>query len=122
MNKFAQKNIKFPTYEDTTQNINVENQRFKCLRLVCSTEGGNLKKRLPSPPHIEYAHFTNTGLFYFNFKILSNVVGGKFLKFWSSKNFFSGHVRSRTKFGPDRLNSFDVYWIPTNRHPDKQYI
>ena len=45
LNKFAQ----FPTYEDTTQNIDVENQRFTCLRLVCSTEGREFLKRLPPP-------------------------------------------------------------------------
>ena len=24
------------------------------------------------------------------------------------------------KFGPDRFSRFDVYWIQTNRHPDRQ--
>ncbi len=27
-------------------------------------------------------------------------------------------MRSRTK-GPNRFSRFDVYWIQTNRHPDK---
>ena len=27
---------------------------------------------------------------------------------------------SHKKFGPDRFSPFDVYWIQTNRHPDKQ--
>ena len=33
-----------------------------------------------------------------------------------------GHVRSNTKFGPDRFSRFDVYCIQTNGHPDKQSI
>ena len=27
---------------------------------------------------------------------------------------------SHKKFGPDRFSHFDVYWIQTNRHPDRQ--
>ena len=27
---------------------------------------------------------------------------------------------SHKKFGPDRFSRFDVYWIQTNRHPNKQ--
>ena len=34
-------------------------------------------------------------------------------------NLSQGHVRSHPKFGPDRFSHFDVYWIQTNRHPDK---
>ena len=33
-----------------------------------------------------------------------------------------GHVRSHTKFGPDRFTLFDVYWIQTDRQTDKQSI
>ena len=36
------------------------------------------------------------------------------------------YTRSHTKFGPDRLSRFDVYWIQTNkqtpRQTDRQYI
>ena len=32
-------------------------------------------------------------------------------------NLHWGHVRSHTKFGPDRFSRFDVYWIQTNKHP-----
>jgi len=39
----------------------------------------------------------------------------KFLKFWSFINLPWGHVRSHTKFWPDRFSRFDVYWIQTNR-------
>ena len=28
-------------------------------------------------------------------------------------------MRSHVKFGTDRFGCFDVYWIQTNRHPDK---
>ena len=27
---------------------------------------------------------------------------------------------SHKKFGPDRFSRFDVYWIQTDRHPDRQ--
>ena len=40
---------------------------------------------------------------------------GKFLKCLSSINLPWGHVRSYTKFRPDRLSRFDVFWIQTNR-------
>ena len=51
------------------------------------------------------------------FKILQ-----KILKFWSFINLPWGHVRSHTKFGPDRSSRFDVYWIQTNRQTDKQRL
>ena len=31
-----------------------------------------------------------------------------------------GHVRSHTKFGPDRFSRFDVYWTQTDGHPNRQ--
>jgi len=34
-------------------------------------------------------------------------------------NLTCGHVMSHKKFGYDRFSRFDVYWIQTNRHPDK---
>ena len=40
--------------------------------------------------------------------------------FWASLNLSSGHVRSHKKFGPNRFSRFDVYWIQTNRQPNKQ--
>ena len=50
----------------------------------------------------------------------SNFDGGKFLKIRSSINLPWGHVMSHKKFGPDRFSRFDVYWIQTNKHPNKQ--
>jgi len=35
--------------------------------------------------------------------------------FLSFINLPCGHVMSLKKFGPDRFNRFDVYWIQTNR-------
>ena len=29
-------------------------------------------------------------------------------------------MMSHKKFGPDRFSRFDVYWIQTNKHPDRQ--
>ena len=43
-----------------------------------------------------------------------------FFKFLSFINLSCGHVMSHKKFGPDRFSCFDVYWIQTNRHPNKQ--
>ena len=43
-----------------------------------------------------------------------------FLKFVSFINLPCGHVLSHTKFGPDRFSRFDVYWIQTNRHTNRQ--
>ena len=31
-----------------------------------------------------------------------------------------GPLRPHTKFGPDRLSRFDVYWIQTNKQTDRQ--
>ena len=31
-----------------------------------------------------------------------------------------GTFEVHTKFGPDRFSRFDVYWIQTDRHPDRQ--
>ena len=44
----------------------------------------------------------------------------KFFKFLSFINLPWGHARSQKKFGPNRLSRFDVYWIQTNKHPDRQ--
>jgi len=33
-----------------------------------------------------------------------------------------GHVRSYTKFGPDRFSRFQVYWIQTDRQRPAKYI
>ena len=41
----------------------------------------------------------------------SNFDGDKYLKFWPFINLPWGHARSHKKFGPDRFNRFDVYWI-----------
>ena len=41
-------------------------------------------------------------------------------KIRSSINLPWGHARSHTKFGPDRFNRLDVYWIQTNRETYKQ--
>ena len=46
-------------------------------------------------------------------------VRGNFLKIRSSIDLSWGHVRSEKKFGPDRFGRFDVYWIQTNKHPDR---
>jgi len=43
-----------------------------------------------------------------------------FLKFLSFINLPCGHVMSHKKIGPDRFSRFDVYWIKTNRHPNRQ--
>ena len=42
-------------------------------------------------------------------------VGGKFLKFWSSITLSWGHVKSHTKFWPDRYSRVEVYLITNNR-------
>ena len=34
--------------------------------------------------------------------------------------FTMGHVRSHTKFRPDRFSRFDVFWIRTDKHTPKQ--
>ena len=36
------------------------------------------------------------------------------------KLFLGSHMRSHTKFGSNRFSRFDVYWIQTISHPDKQ--
>ena len=41
-----------------------------------------------------------------------------FLKFLSFIILPCGHVMSHKKFGPDRFNRFDVYWIQTNKQTD----
>ena len=46
----------------------------------------------------------------------------KFLSFWASINLPWGHLWSHTKFGHYRLSCFYVYWIQTDRHPDKQSV
>ena len=43
-----------------------------------------------------------------------NFVRGK------STNLHWGHARSPNKFGPNRFSRFDVYWIQTDRQPDRQ--
>jgi len=48
------------------------------------------------------------------------VLGTNFCEFLSFINLPCGHVMSHTKFGPDRFSRFDVYWIQTDRHPDKK--
>jgi len=40
--------------------------------------------------------------------------------FLSFINLSCGHVMSHKKFGPDQFSRFDVYWIQTNRHPNRQ--
>ena len=45
----------------------------------------------------------------------SNFVLGQFLQFWSSMNLSWGHVRSHTKFSPNRFSCYDVHWIQTDR-------
>ena len=37
-------------------------------------------------------------------------------------NHSMGSSRSHKKFGPDRFNRFDVYWIQKNEQTDKQSI
>ena len=49
----------------------------------------------------------------------SNFVRGKNLKIQSSIKLLWGHVRSNKKFGPVRYSRFDVYWIQTNKHPNR---
>ena len=41
----------------------------------------------------------------------NRIVSWKFLKFLSSIYLPWGHVKSPTKFRPDRFSRFDVYWI-----------
>ena len=36
------------------------------------------------------------------------------------KNLSWGHVMFHTKFGPDRISRFDVYWTLTNKQSNKQ--
>ena len=42
------------------------------------------------------------------------------MKFWSFINLPWGHMRFHTKVVPDRFSCFAVYWIQTDRHPDRQ--
>jgi len=50
------------------------------------------------------------------FKILQKEITckNKFLKFWSLSNLHWGHVRSHTKFGPDRRYNL-IGWIDQNK-------
>ena len=32
------------------------------------------------------------------------------------------HVKSQKKIGPNRFSRLGVYWILTNRHPNKVYV
>ena len=80
-----------------------------CLRCKTKTNkifGGCYKKNF-----VDLQNFQNP-----------NFVRGKFWKIRSSIKLSLGYVRSQTKFGPDRFSRFDVYWIQTNKHPDKQRI
>ena len=44
------------------------------------------------------------------------------MKFWSSLNPPWGHVKSHTKFGPDRFSRFGLYWTQTNTQTPKHIV
>ena len=75
---------------------------------------------LTNNENIKFRGFSKNNFVDFQNFQKSNFDGGKFLKILSSINLPWDHVMSHKKFGPDRFSRFDVYWIQTNRHPDKQ--
>ena len=55
------------------------------------------------------------------YKIRSNLTKlSFFLQFWWSINLPWGHVRSNTKFGPNKFSRFDVFRLQTNKQTPKQ--
>ena len=52
------------------------------------------------------------GFFYSDWRIFKQLNSNYFPVF--SINLCRGHVKSHTKFGPDRFSRFDVYWIQTD--------
>ena len=61
-------------------------------------------------------------IFYFNCEhVLFVYIVKQNIKFSDFHNIrgISKFSKISKEFGPDRFSHFDVYWIQTNRHPDK---
>ena len=56
------------------------------------------------------------------FTKIKNFWTQKFVILSIHKPFLGSHLRFHKKFGPDRFSRFDVFWIQTDRHIDKQSL